>query len=99
MCRVFFQESISNRAQAKSSVSRGIRQSIVDLYPGLEAVLEELWPKKAVVELIKCRNGATLVSLEGNVLFFQMRDGPFVPHLKFLHQYPGESSQKRQGGV
>ena len=26
--------------------------------------------------------------LEGTVIFFQIRDGPFLPHLRFLHQYP-----------
>lgn len=69
-------------------MSRGIRSSIVEQYPILQGVLEELWPKKCVVEIIKCRNTATLVSIDGAVLFFQIRDGPFLPHLKFLHKYP-----------
>ena len=37
--------------QAKSSVVRGIKNQIVSEYPSMEAVFEELWPKKAVVEV------------------------------------------------
>lgn len=29
-----------------------------------------------------------MISIEGQVLFFQSRDGPFIPHLKLLHMFP-----------
>ena len=28
------------------------------------------------------------MSLDGEIIFFQIRDGPWIPHLKFLHQWP-----------
>ncbi len=81
---------IGNRSQAKTSVSRQIRSQILSSYPSLEPVLDQLWTKKTVVELIKCRTTppSTLVAIEGQILFFQVRDGPFLPHLKLVHKYP-----------
>ncbi len=83
-------EVIGNKAQAKSSVSRQIRSQVVSSYPALEPVLDQMWGKKTVVELIKCRTTppTTLVAIEGQILFFQVRDGPFLPHLKLVHKYP-----------
>ncbi len=67
-------ETISNKSQAKTSVARTIRAQILEQYPSLAAPLETLWaPKKCLVELIKCRNGTTLVAVEGRILFFQVR--------------------------
>lgn len=40
------EENISGKSQVKSSVQRGIKQSILDQYPGLEEEIEELLPKK-----------------------------------------------------
>lgn len=54
----------------------------------IEGLLDEIWQKKTLIEIFKCRNTATLVCVDGQVLFFQVRDGPFIPHLKLLHQYP-----------
>lgn len=35
-----------------------------------------------------CSGTAQLAVINNNVLFFQERDGPWVPTLKVLHQYP-----------
>lgn len=100
----------------KSSVQRGIRQSILDQYPDLEDEIEELLPKKAPLIVVKwcvasdCAvlpawmfahldarvsrlrsvNHLSLVASGSTSLplFFQVRDGPFVPTLRLLHQFP-----------
>jgi PUA domain protein len=101
MFKSFGNETISGRSQAKTSVARGIRAQILASYPLLESVLDTVWNKKTVVELIKCRNTATLVCIEGQILFFQIRDGPFLPVLKLLHRFPDimDSVQADKGAI
>mmetsp|Transcript_12166 Transcript_12166/g.32650 ORF Transcript_12166/g.32650 Transcript_12166/m.32650 type:complete len:184 (-) Transcript_12166:91-642(-) len=91
MFRTFSKEkSVSGLSQVKSSVQRGIRQSILDQYPGLEDEIEELLPKKAPLLVAKCANHISLIASGAThvPLFFQTRDGPFVPTLHLLHQFP-----------
>mmetsp|Transcript_10346 Transcript_10346/g.23928 ORF Transcript_10346/g.23928 Transcript_10346/m.23928 type:complete len:149 (-) Transcript_10346:423-869(-) len=84
------EEHISGKSQVKSSVQRGIRGSILDQYPGLEEEIDELLPKKEPLFVCKCANHISLVASGHNFvpLFFQVRDGPFVPTLRVLHQFP-----------
>ena len=37
----------------KSSVQRGLRQKLLETYPGLEACIEDVMPKKASLEAVK----------------------------------------------
>lgn len=43
----------SNRSKVKSSVQRGLRQKLLDTYPGFEPYIEEIMPKKASLEAVK----------------------------------------------
>jgi len=91
MFRKFSKEdNISGQSQVKSSVQRAIRQSILDQYPDLEEEIEELLPKKAPLLVAKCTNHISLIASGATYvpLFFQTRDGPFVPTLHMLHQFP-----------
>ncbi|GLC35803.1 hypothetical protein PLESTB_000495900 [Pleodorina starrii] len=85
----FSKEDVSNLSQVKSSVARGIRAAICETYPYLEQtdVIETLIPKKESVYLGKCGH-VQLCVMNGTILFFQERDGPWLPTLRVLHQYP-----------
>ncbi|KGO74143.1 Pseudouridine synthase/archaeosine transglycosylase [Penicillium italicum] len=43
----------SNRSKVKSSVQRGLRQKLLETYPGFEPVIEDFMPKKASLEAVK----------------------------------------------
>ncbi|KAL0651069.1 hypothetical protein Bca4012_093760 [Brassica carinata] len=85
---LFSLEEVSSQNQVKTSVQRRIRQSIQDEYPGLETVMEDLLPKKSPLIVVKCPNHLTLVVVNNVPLFFCIRDGPYMPTLRLLHQYP-----------
>nr|CCA18681.1 conserved hypothetical protein [Albugo laibachii Nc14] len=81
-------ENIASHSQIKSSQQRAIRSSILEQYPEIEPYMEQLLPKKAPIILAKCQNHLQLVLHDGVPLFFNYRDGPFMPTLKVLHQLP-----------
>ncbi|KAJ0014661.1 hypothetical protein Pint_19677 [Pistacia integerrima] len=100
--RGFSSEEVSSQNQVKASVQRKIRQSIADEYPGLEPVLDDLLPKKSplivckwcvtllllLLQLLISQNHLNLVLVNNVPLFFNIRDGPYMPTLRLLHQYP-----------
>ncbi|KAJ5951200.1 Pseudouridine synthase/archaeosine transglycosylase [Penicillium vulpinum] len=43
----------SNRSKVKSSVQRGLRQKLLETYPGFEPFIEDVMPKKASLEAVK----------------------------------------------
>ncbi|TXG54685.1 hypothetical protein EZV62_019941 [Acer yangbiense] len=85
---LFSSEEVSAQNQVKASVQRRIRQSIADEYPGLEPVMDDLLPKKVPLIVAKCQNHLNLVLVNNVPLFFNIRDGPYMPTLQLLHQYP-----------
>ncbi|KAK2965875.1 hypothetical protein RJ640_024717 [Escallonia rubra] len=84
----FTTEEVSGQNQVKASVQRKIRNSIAEEYPGLEPVLDDLLPKKSPLIVAKCPNHLNLVVVNNVPLFFNIRDGPYMPTLRLLHQYP-----------
>ncbi|CAA3016161.1 malignant T-cell-amplified sequence 1 homolog [Olea europaea subsp. europaea] len=88
MFKKFSSEEVSAQNQVKASVQRKIRQSIAEEYPGLEPVLDDLLPKKSPLIVAKCPNHLNLVLVNNVPLFFNIRDGPYMPTLRLLHQYP-----------
>ena len=76
--------------QTKSSVARGIRTKIAEQCPQVEDedVLDELIPKKCTMTIAKTPEKNNVVVVDGVPLFFQLRDGPYFPTLKVLHQFP-----------
>ncbi|WVZ71386.1 hypothetical protein U9M48_019978 [Paspalum notatum var. saurae] len=88
MFKKFSSEDISGQNQVKASVQRKIRQSIADEYPSLEPLLDDLLPKKSPMIVVKCQNHLNLVVVNNVPLFFNIRDGPYMPTLRLLHQYP-----------
>ncbi|KAI8329729.1 PUA domain-containing protein [Chlamydoabsidia padenii] len=83
-----FSTDIAGQSQLKSSVQRAIRTKLQEQYPMLEAVLEELIPKKTPIVLIKGHEHISFLSVNGEILFFQHFDGPYFPTLILLHKYP-----------
>ncbi|XP_026194393.1 malignant T-cell-amplified sequence 1 homolog [Cyclospora cayetanensis] len=88
MMKKFGPEDISSQTIMKSSMQRAVRTQILQEYPRLEPVMEEIWPKKASPVLLKCQNHINIVALNGKPLFFQHRDRQWVPTLRLLHEYP-----------
>eukprot|EP01135_Chromosphaera_perkinsii_P000602 Nk52_evm5s136 gene=Nk52_evmTU5s136 len=82
------EECVSGTSQVKSSVGRGIRKKILEQYPMLEEVIDDLMPKKSPIILVKCHDHINIVAVGGEMLFFNERDGPYYPLLKILHKYP-----------
>jgi len=82
------EESVSSHSQVKSSVGRAIRSSVLELYPALEDVVEEILPKKESMVLAKCADHISLLLVNRKPVFFQIRDGPWFPTLRLVHLYP-----------
>ena len=57
-----YAEDVAGRQNVKSSVQRGIKAKIVDTFPKIEAVIEDIIPKKSQLILVKwydrCGTGA-----------------------------------------
>ena len=82
-------ESVSNVQQLKSSVQKGIRNKILELHPHIENYVDTILPKKEPLRILKCHDHIEiLINSVGNLLFFRQRDGPWMPTLRLLHQYP-----------
>jgi PUA domain protein len=91
---------ISTSTQVKASVQRGIKSQISSSHPSLtEEILDDLLPKKS--PLVQYKIGPHLMLYCKHVpgekgehgvdvpIFFQHRDGPILPTLKFVHRFPG----------
>eukprot|EP00543_Licmophora_paradoxa_P004491 CAMPEP_0202446088 /NCGR_PEP_ID=MMETSP1360-20130828/4722_1 /ASSEMBLY_ACC=CAM_ASM_000848 /TAXON_ID=515479 /ORGANISM="Licmophora paradoxa, Strain CCMP2313" /LENGTH=202 /DNA_ID=CAMNT_0049062517 /DNA_START=56 /DNA_END=664 /DNA_ORIENTATION=+ len=91
---------VSTSTQVKASVQRAIKSQILNANPELtDEILDELLPKKP--PLVQYKVGPHLMlycryeesdqeGVSGSEIpvFFQERDGPILPALKFIHQYP-----------
>ncbi|XP_052792323.1 malignant T-cell-amplified sequence 1-like [Mya arenaria] len=82
-------ENVSGVNNAKSSVQRGVRQSIISQFPFIESYLDQILPKKDAMKIVKCHEHIEILANQaGEPVFFRQRDGPFYPSLKLLHKYP-----------
>lgn len=83
-------EDFGNQSAAKSSVVRGIKTSIVETFPRLEAVVDEILPKKDPLLLVKGKGDFaffTFAIANNQVLFYQSgKDAPWLPTLRVLHK-------------
>lgn len=89
---------VSTSTQVKASVQRGLKSQILEKHPSItEEMLDELLPKKT--PLVQYKVGPHLMlycrkiehedkSPTDEPVFFQHRDGPLLPSLKLVHQYP-----------
>jgi len=81
-------EEISGTSQIKSSVQRGIKAKVKESYPSIEPYLDQIFPKKDSIVLVKCKEHIEILAVKGELVFFRQRDGAWYPTLKLLHRYP-----------
>ncbi|KAG7206390.1 hypothetical protein KM043_003753 [Ampulex compressa] len=82
-------DSVSGVQQLKSSVQKGIRAKLLELYPYLESHVDVIIPKKDSFRIVKCHDHIEIiVNGIGELLFFRQREGPWMPTLRLLHKYP-----------
>ena len=67
-------------------MQRHIRKSILEGLPALEPYLDDLLPKKAPLYVAKCAGHISLVVVNKEVLFYQIRDQHYLPTLRILHK-------------
>lgn len=89
---------VSTSTQVKKSVERTIKSKLLEKHPNItEETLDELLPKKS--PLVQYKVGPHLMLYCRRVehedrtptdepVLFQHRDGPILPTLKLVHQYP-----------
>jgi PUA domain protein len=85
------EEHLGNQQLAKSSVARGIRASIVEVYPRLGDVIDNILVNPLM--LIKGKGDFaffTFLVANNEIVFLQSsgKDSPWLPTLRVLHQYP-----------
>ena len=87
MFKKFTVDDLSSTSQIKNSVQRSIIAQIIEQYPPIELVIDDILPKKSF-SVAKATDGIQLIIVNNEIKFFSIRDGPFFPTLKVLHQYP-----------
>ncbi|KAF8456744.1 hypothetical protein BDZ91DRAFT_745286 [Kalaharituber pfeilii] len=78
----------SSKTKVKSSVQRNLRAKLVEHFPLLEPHIDEVFPKKSDLGLIKAQDKTSLYAVGNEVLFFQTSDDTIYPHLKLVHKFP-----------
>lgn len=81
-------ENVSNCIQLKTSVIKGIKNQLIEQFPGIEPWLNQILPKKDPVKIVRCHEHIEILTVNGELLFFRQREGPFYPTLRLLHKYP-----------
>jgi PUA domain protein len=82
-------ENVSGITQLKSSVQKGIRNSIMETYPDMEPYMDNFLPKKDQFKVVKCHEHIELlVNSGGDLIFFRHHNEQWCPTLRLLHQYP-----------
>ncbi|CAJ0942306.1 unnamed protein product [Ranitomeya imitator] len=80
-------ENVSNCIQLKTSVIKGIKNQLNDQFPGIDQWLNQIMPKKDPVKIVRCHEHIEILTVNGELLFFRQREGPFYPTLRLLHKY------------
>ncbi|KAL5533280.1 TMA20 [Sanghuangporus sanghuang] len=84
----FTQSEISSQSILKSSAQRAIRSQLLEQLSINAETLEQIWPKKEPLILVKCKDRISLYVVNGEPLFFQQFDEQLYPTLRLLHKYP-----------
>ncbi|KAK0133144.1 Malignant T-cell-amplified sequence 1 [Merluccius polli] len=89
-------ENVSNCIQLKTSVIKGIKNQLLDQFPDIESSINHIMPKKDPVKILvhfaiilfSSHEHIEILTVNGELLFFRQREGPFYPTLRLLHKYP-----------
>ncbi len=96
MFKRFDASDVSTSTQVKASVQRGLKSQITNFHPAItDDILDVLLPKKSPLVQYKIGPHLMLYCRQpvgggggDEPVFFQHRDGPILPTLKFVHKYP-----------
>jgi PUA domain protein len=88
MFKKFTSSDCSQSTQVKSSAQRAIKSKIVEHHPSLENLIDDILPKKPPLTQFKAGQHLTVYCRGNEPLFFEHRDGPVLPTLRFVHQHP-----------
>lgn len=82
-------ENVSGQSAMKSSQQRAAKGKLLEKMRGIGPYVEDFFPKKEKTTMAKCSGHISiLASASGTPLFFQTRNGDFIPTLRTLHKYP-----------
>ncbi|CAF0840193.1 unnamed protein product [Didymodactylos carnosus] len=82
-------DNVSSVAQLRNTDVKRLKQRLIQDYPNIESILDEILPKKDAPKLVKCQEHIEIIAnSSGEALFFRHRDGPPIPVLRMLHKYP-----------
>lgn len=98
----FTREWCTNLSLLKASQAKKCVASLKEQFPVAEALIDELFPPKGEVSLVKCKNYIQLLisTLPAGtthnkgtkpvkrIVFWNMREGPWIPTLRLLQRYP-----------
>ncbi|KAF2717570.1 hypothetical protein K431DRAFT_276656 [Polychaeton citri CBS 116435] len=83
------------KSKLKSSAQRAVRAKVLETYPALEPVIDEVLPKKEQLDIVKIPDRVSLYCLGAKPLFWQHMDDAIIPHLRVVHRYPWAFSRIR----
>jgi PUA domain protein len=80
---------VGNSVQLNKSELKSVKKSLVENFPGIECLLEDLLPKKKTIFKIKLRmqDKSEIIVVDDEIVCFS-RYKKWVPTLKLLHAYP-----------
>lgn len=98
----FSRDWCTNISLLKASQAKKYIAGLKEQYPVAEALIDELFPPKGEVSLVKCKNYIQLLlstlpagSIHNKgaksvkrIVFWNIRDGPWIPTLRLLQRYP-----------
>ncbi|XP_004707433.1 malignant T-cell-amplified sequence 1-like [Echinops telfairi] len=90
-------EDVSNCIQLKASVVKGIKNQLIEQFPGNEPWLNQIMPKKGRVKTVRCHGHMEILTVNGELLIFRQGEGPFDPTLRLLHKYSFILSHQQVG--
>lgn len=86
MFKKFSKEDIHSKSNIKSLAVRGLKLNLVDQFPGLEPVIDEVIPKKATIVQVKCEDKISVYLMDGEVVAFGKFD-ELYPSLRLVHKW------------
>ncbi|GMI58268.1 hypothetical protein TeGR_g1349 [Tetraparma gracilis] len=89
MFKKFTPADCSKSTPVKSSQQRFIKSKISEQHPAIAPYVDDLFPKKPPLMQFKAGQHLTLYCRGLTPLFFEHRDGPVLPALRLVHEYPG----------
>jgi len=72
----------------KTGYTRKLREEMAELYPAFAANFEAMYPKKSPFYVYTTKMHVKFIVYEGEIIFFQHDDGPFLPTVHMLQKYP-----------